>query len=233
MVLLNNCTDRSVGLTVPIVRYTVNSNSPLKMPKATYVPALLQLFRQYGYDGATLSKISEATGLGKASLYHHFPGGKDEMVETLLDYLDHWMDRNILQMLKGSGSASAKLRQMCDRLSQVYEGGGQPCLSAILLLGSARDVFHDRVKTLYRAWIKAIADVLIAAGLDNTVAMERGEDAVIAIQGSLVLSQGLNDPAPFQRVIEQLPERLCWGLTKKNSAEANRPKCGLNQIKIL
>ena len=69
------------------------------MPKETYIPSLMRLFRQYGYDGATLSKISQATGLGKASLYHHFPGGKDEMVETMLDYLESWLEQNILQTL--------------------------------------------------------------------------------------------------------------------------------------
>lgn len=182
------------------------------MPKETYIPCLLRLFRQYGYDGATLAKISEATGLGKASLYHHFPRGKDEMVETVLDYLERWMNQNILQMLKSSGEPESRFQQMCDRLSEVYEGGKQPCLSAILLLGSARDVFHDRVKLLYQAWINAIAEVLIAAGLDNTAAMQRGEDAVITIQGSLILSQGLNNPSSFQRAIKQLPQHLCWDL---------------------
>ncbi|WP_315889750.1 TetR/AcrR family transcriptional regulator [Kovacikia minuta] len=54
------------------------------MSKQAHVSSLLNLFRQFGYDGVTLSKISQATGLGKASLYHHFPGGKDEMVETVL-----------------------------------------------------------------------------------------------------------------------------------------------------
>ena len=178
------------------------------MPKETYIPYLLRLFRQYGYDGATLAKISEATGLGKASLYHHFPGGKDEMVETVLDYLERWMDQNILQMLKSQGDPLSRLQQMCNRVSEVYEGGKQPCLSAILLLGSARDVFHDRVKALYRAWIAAIAEVLITAGLDKTAAMQRGEDAVITIQGGLILSQGLDNSVPFQRVIEQLPQQL-------------------------
>lgn len=182
------------------------------MPKETYIPCLLELFRQYGYDGATLSKISEASGLGKASLYYHFPGGKDEMVETVLDYLEGWMDQNILQMLKSPGDLVSRLQQMCDRLSEVYEGGTQPCLSAILLLGSARDVFHDRVKAIYRVWIDAIAEVLITAGLDDTTAMQRGEDAVITIQGSLILSHGLNDFIPFQRVIKQLPQQLCRDL---------------------
>jgi TetR/AcrR family transcriptional regulator, lmrAB and yxaGH operons repressor len=182
------------------------------MPKETYVPCLLQLLRQYGYDGATLSKISDATGLGKASLYHHFPGGKDEMVEAVLDYLERWIDQNILQILQSSDDPVFRLEQMCDRLSEVYEGGKQPCLFAILLLGSARDVFHSRVKAIYRVWVDAIAEVLITAGLDDTTAMQRGEDAVIAIQGSLILSHGLHDFVPFQRVVKQLPQQLCRDL---------------------
>ncbi len=187
------------------------------MPRETYIPCLLRLFREYGYDGATLAKISEATGLGKASLYHYFPGGKDEMVEAVLDHLEHWVEQNILQVLKSPGDPLTRLQQMCDRLSEVYEGGKQPCLSAILLLGSARDVFHNHVQALYLAWIDAIAEVLITAGLRSTAARQRGEDAVIAIQGSLILSQGLNDSATFQRTVEQLPQQLCRGLDRKNT----------------
>ncbi|MCC5640580.1 TetR/AcrR family transcriptional regulator [Nostoc sp. CHAB 5844] len=178
------------------------------MPKQTYIPYLIQLFRQYGYDGATLSKISEATGLGKASLYHYFPGGKDEMVEAVLDFLQLWLGENILEALRSEGDALTRLRRMCDRLSELYEGGDQPCLSAIFLLGSARDVFHSKVETLFRAWIDAIATVLIEDGMDEELAKYRGEDAAIAIQGSLILSQGLNDPSPFKRVIQNLPTQL-------------------------
>ncbi|MEH2171100.1 MAG: TetR/AcrR family transcriptional regulator [Nostoc sp.] len=179
------------------------------MLKETYIPYLIRLFRQYGYDGATLSKISEATGLGKASLYHHFPGGKDEMVETVLDFLQQWLDQNILVVLASQGDALTRLRRMCDRLSELYEQGNQPCLSAILLMGSARGIFHNRVNALFRVWIDAIANVLIEDGIDEELAKYRGEDAVIAIQGSLILSQGLNDPSPFMRIIQQLPIQLC------------------------
>ncbi|GAP99046.1 transcriptional regulator, TetR family [Leptolyngbya sp. NIES-2104] len=134
------------------------------------------------------------------------------MVEAVLDALEGWMNQNILQALKASGDPLSRFEQMCDRLSEVYEEGTQPCLSAILLLGSARDIFHDRVKVLYRAWIEAIAEVLVTAGLDHTAATQRGEDAVITIQGSLILSQGLNDSVSFQRAIKQLPQQLCRDL---------------------
>jgi TetR/AcrR family transcriptional regulator, lmrAB and yxaGH operons repressor len=179
------------------------------MPKDTYIPNLLQLFRQHGYDGATLSKISEATGLGRASLYHHFPGGKDEMVEAVMDHLDRWVADNILPALQSQGDAPTKFTRMCDRLSELYEEGQQPCMSAILLLGSARDVFHDRVEAKYRAWIGEMSKVLLEAGFDPKLARERGEEAIIAVQGSLILSHGLNDFTPFKRMMQQLPQQLC------------------------
>ncbi len=178
------------------------------MPREAYIPCLLRLFRQYGYDGATLSKISEATELGKASLYHHFPGGKNEMVEAVLEYLHRWMDENILQILNGSGDALLKLQRMCLSLLELYEGGNQPCMFAILLMGSARDVFHQKVKVLFCDWINAIALVLIESGMDEKLAQQRAEDAAIAIQGSLILSQALGDSSIFQRAIERLPKQI-------------------------
>jgi TetR/AcrR family transcriptional regulator, lmrAB and yxaGH operons repressor len=182
------------------------------MPKDTYIPCLLQLFRQYGYDGATLTRISEATGLGKASLYHHFPGGKDEMVQAVMDYLEQWLATNVLPSLQGDATAVEKLERMCDRLSELYEAGQQPCMSATLLLGSARDLFHDRVQARYCAWIGSVAEVLVNAGLDLTTAQQRGEDMVIALQGSLIVAQGLNRPEIFQRSLQQLPQQLCRDL---------------------
>lgn len=182
------------------------------MPKDTYIPCLLQLFRQHGYDGATLAKISEATGLGKASLYHHFPGGKDEMVQAVMDYLERWLAENVLPSLQEEGTALEKLQRMCDRLSELYEAGRQPCMSATLLLGSARDLFGDLVQARYCAWIGAVAQVLMDAGLDRTTAWQRGEDLVVTIQGSLIVAQGLDNPEIFQRSLQQLPLRLCQNL---------------------
>jgi TetR/AcrR family transcriptional regulator, lmrAB and yxaGH operons repressor len=102
-----------------------------------------------------------------------------------------------------------RLRQMCDRLYELYEGGHQPCIFEILLLGSAREVFHRKIKVLFCAWIDAISKVLIETGMDEVLAQQRAEDVAIAIQGSLILAQGLEDPSPFRRVIQQLPQAIC------------------------
>lgn len=179
------------------------------MSRDAYIPCLFRLFRQYGYDGATLAKMSEATGLGKASLYHHFPGGKDEMVEVVLSFLESQLERHIFQTLNESEDASVQIEQMVENLQTIYDGGREPCVLAILLLGSARDVFHDKVKELLKAWIGAIATLLVKSGMDEQSAYQRSEAALTTIQGALILSQGLDDPSLFQRAIRKLPEVLC------------------------
>ncbi|MBD1934344.1 hypothetical protein [Funiculus sociatus] len=53
-----------------------------------------------------------------------------------------------------------------------------------------------------------MAQVLIEAGFNSDTARQKAEDAILQIQGSLVLARGLNDTAPFKRVIKRLPEYL-------------------------
>ena len=115
------------------------------MSRETHLPKLFELFRQHGYEGVSLSAISAATGLGRASLYHHFPGGKVEMVSATLDYSGRWIDENILPVLRSQGSAQVRLQQMCDRLNELYASGEKPCLLAALTTGATPDAFHESV----------------------------------------------------------------------------------------
>lgn len=188
------------------------------MSKQTYVPALLKLFRQLGYEGVTLSKISEATGLGKASLYHHFPGGKAEMAEAALTQVNQWLETVILPILiDAAENPQVKpievMQVMSEEINHFFNQGENSCLWAVLVLEQTSDaLFHSQIRWAFSQWIEAIAQVLITRGLDEAVAKQRGEDAMIAIQGALILCRGLRDFAPFQRVINQLPEQLCRGI---------------------
>lgn len=187
------------------------------MSKQTHIPSLLKLFRQFGYEGVTLTKISQETGLGKASLYHHFPKGKAEMAEAALSYVHQCFGDNILKILTIENSskihhadAIAKFELMCEKLAIFFNEGENSCLWAVLLMErSSHELFHEQIYQAFSMWIEAIAKVLVAAGLDEKLAMERGENALIAVQGALILSHGLKDFSSFQRILKNLPQQLC------------------------
>ncbi|MET0616193.1 MAG: helix-turn-helix domain-containing protein, partial [Luteibacter sp.] len=64
------------------------------------IPLIAETFRELGYDGATMSRITKRTGLGKGSLYHFFPGGKEDMAAAVLADIDAWFEENIFVPLR-------------------------------------------------------------------------------------------------------------------------------------
>ena len=78
---------------------------PLPVPllsRDQVIDRLFVVFRDHAYDGATLSLISQATGLGKSSLYHYFPGGKDDMVRAVFDRIETWLNKQV-EIVDGTG----------------------------------------------------------------------------------------------------------------------------------
>ena len=96
--------------------------------KTEILDRLLVTFRTGGYNGASLSDLSEATGLGKSSLYHYFPGGKAEMATEVLAHLGASLERDLLAPLRGPGTPSTKLDALLRTLSTFYDKGRVPCL---------------------------------------------------------------------------------------------------------
>lgn len=178
------------------------------MSREQAIANLTPVFRQFGYEGSTLSRLSRATGLGRASLYHHFPGGKEEMAAAVLERANQILDQTVLDPLRQDLDPYQRLQHMCRSLSEFYHQGQDACLLAILSLGEADDRFHEQVRAAMVVWIEALAQALQAAGLSPSVAQERAEDALMQIQGALVVVRGLGDCRPFRRLMARLPQEL-------------------------
>ena len=178
------------------------------MSRNELIARLAKVFRQYGYEGATLARLSEATGLGKASLYHYFPKGKEEMAAAVLNQINDCMEESVLAPLRGSGEPAERICAMSKNVAKFYNHGQQTCLLAVLALGESKDLFHTQIRCALNVWIDTLTTVLIEAGFEPARARCKAEDTILQIQGSLVLVRGLDDTAPFERIIKHLPEEL-------------------------
>ncbi|MBK6496172.1 MAG: TetR/AcrR family transcriptional regulator [Gemmatimonadetes bacterium] len=181
---------------------------PAVLSRDEVVARVMAVVRRQGYDGASLSELSKATGLGKSSLYHYFPDGKDDMVGAVVSHLDASLEAAVFAPLREPGQPAARLRAMNEVLEGFYHGGREACVLAILGVGDASRRFHPQVKKIFRSWIDAIASALRDDGLPRHVAQARAEDAVARIEGALVLARSLDEPAIFGRALQSLPDEL-------------------------
>ena len=172
---------------------------------------LLAVFRARGFEGATIAEVARATGLGKASLYHHFPGGKVQMAETLVREVCAHLDREVFAQLKGKGSPRRRAQRMIDGLDRYLDGGHRNCLIGIFSLGAARHQFGEQMSAEVGHWIDQIADVLLEAGVARKEARRRARDFLIRIQGAIVISRALGTLKPYRQTIKRARKDLLAG----------------------
>lgn len=181
---------------------------PAVLTRDDVVARVLAVVRRQGYDGASLTELSKATGLGKSSLYHHFPEGKADMVAVVLDHLEAQLEATVFAPLRAPGAPAARLRRMNASLGAFYREGREACLLASLGVGDSSAPFHPRVKRIFVAWRDAIAGALRDGGLPRAMAQSRAEEALIRIEGALVLARSMGEPAIFGRTLKALPRAL-------------------------
>ncbi len=172
------------------------------------VASLAEVFREHGYEGASLALIGKATGLGKGSLYHFFPNGKEEMVQAVLVEIERWFENSVYSPLRDGDDADAAITAMLDETAKYFRSGRRVCLVGALAVTNTRDLFAQAIRGYFVAWVDALQAALVRQGRDAERARILSEDAVLSIQGAIVLSRALDDPAVFQRAIDQLHARL-------------------------
>lgn len=175
--------------------------------RAELVPVLGEIFRELGYGGATLSAITARTGLGKGSLYHFFPSGKQAMAEAVLDAVAAWFENRVFQPLREDKDGGAGIETMFAAVDEYFRSGRRVCLVGAFALDATRDLFAQRINAYFTEWVRVLAVALRRRGHAAGRAQTLAEDIVTGIQGALVLSRARDEPAAFTRALKRLQLR--------------------------
>lgn len=171
------------------------------MTRSDAVLALATAFRRHGYAAASLTSISEHTGLGKGSLYHFFPGGKADMAAAVLEQVGDWFEREVYQPLRSEGPAADRVNTMVDAVEDYFVSRHLVCLFAVFAIGHEQELFAERLRRYFADWIDALTEALGGR-------REPATEAVATIQGSLVLARALNDETVFRAGMTRLRASL-------------------------
>ncbi len=173
-----------------------------------FLATALDLFRTWGFEGVSIKQLADATGLEKASLYYRFPGGKDQIAMAVAEDVVRWFQANVFAPLKGAGSARRRVTVVAERLRAFYAGGSKACLTDVLSISGGSKELHAAIRDAMQSWIDAFAQIARESGFSPAAARSRAEEAIIRIEGSLVLARVLGDPGAFERTLKLLPGLL-------------------------
>ena len=167
-------------------------------PKVTdekLIGALSDVFRTHGYEGASLSRLSAATGLEKASLYHRFPGGKDDMVAAVVAHLNQWFQDKVFTPLEQPGDPAGRIRFVAERLREFYGDGTKPCALNTLSLPGGSAALHEALRGALTAWLQAFMGIAREAGVPlERIAGTGSIDAPVVVKPDAVSKKASETP---------------------------------------
>jgi TetR/AcrR family transcriptional repressor of lmrAB and yxaGH operons len=168
------------------------------------VQSTIQSLARRGLQGTSLSEVLELSGAPRGSIYHHFPGGKDELAGAAVD-LSAAQAVALLDRVAGAPAVEVAgffLDLWRTLLTRTDFGVGCALVGVAVTAESAE--LLERTAAAFRAWRGRLAGLLEAGGLPGGRAQELAVLLLAASEGAVVLSRAERSLEPFDAVAAQL-----------------------------
>ncbi|MCK8671396.1 TetR/AcrR family transcriptional regulator [Rhodococcus sp. HM1] len=177
-------------------------------PRAAMTASAVALMRERGVAATSFADVLAHSGAPRGSIYHHFPGGKSQLIEEATRSAAHQLTDRIQRILD-SGDTVTAIRSIVDLWRRVLEAtdyvAGCPIVAAALgTEASARDI----AGVSFTRWTEMIGARLVGDGVDPARAATLATMLVSALEGGLILAQAQRSAAPLDAVVGEL-ELLC------------------------
>lgn len=169
--------------------------------------SLRKVFLDHGYAGSSIANLAAASDLGKASLYHHFPGGKADMARALVREAIGRLQRATTS-LSSTDEPRANLERLLDEFDAYVEGGKRPCLLALFASEHAEVIDHAQLARQFEHWRQQVSAQYEALGASPKAARRRAERLLADLYGFLSLANLCAEPEIFERGMKQLRRDL-------------------------
>ena len=160
-----------------------------------------ELFRHHGYTGTGLKQIVAEASAPFGSIYHHFPGGKEqlggevirrsgrmyfELFELIMDQADDFVS--------GIGDFFAGAAMT---LEATDYADACPIATVALEVASTNEPLREATAEVFESWISGAAERGVAAGVEPGRARELAMVIIAVLEGAFVLCRAMRTTEPL------------------------------------
>ncbi len=161
-----------------------------------------ELFRRQGYVGTGVKQIVAEAGAPFGSLYHFFPGGKEQLgAETIrrsgLLYgllLGEYAGPDV-EIVAGIRAFFAGAAQT---LRETDFADACPIATVALEVSSANEELRRACADVFDAWIEGATERFAEEGIERARARALAIETIAALEGAFVLSRALRSTEPVE-----------------------------------
>ena len=168
------------------------------------VEATVTALQQRGVAGMSFTEILQNSGAARGAIYHHFPGGKAQLVAEAATRNGH----DVRSHLAGlpADSPQAVVQAFLDTVRPVLQasttGGG--CAVAAVTVSAGADPDNEALRQVaaaaFASWIDQLAERLSTAGLTPDDAADLATTLITLLEGAHILCRATGTLDPFDQI---------------------------------
>jgi AcrR family transcriptional regulator len=180
----------------------VDQDEGAESTKDRIVSSSAELFRRQGYNGTGVKQIVSAANAPFGSIYHHFPGGKEQLGEDVI----RWSGALYLELIDLFFKEASDMAQAT---SDFFAAAGEtlietdyadacPIATLALEVASTSEPLRKATDDVFDSWIERTSGYFAEAGIPPTRARELAVSTLAILEGAFVLSRASRDTKPLQ-----------------------------------
>lgn len=185
-----------------------------------------ELFRREGF-GVGLKQIATRAQAPFGSLYHHFPGGKDELGEAAIRAAEGYYRDQALSTWDPSADLPTNIRAMfagaARYLADSDYADACPIATIALEVSSTNERLRVACDDVFAGWLADAAGLFALHGFDESTQRLLAVQLLTAIEGGFILARVHRDTAPLLTAGEGLA-RLVEAMTPAAPRTRRRPR---------
>lgn len=172
------------------------------------VKTTCHLLELQGYHATGLNQILAESEAPKGSLYHYFPGGKEELAEEAIARAATAVRERLAAGMAAHDDPAQALSGFIRTLAGYversnYESGG-PITAVALEAASTNERLNAACQSAFSSWEDVISAKLRGAGYEPERAARLATLAIATIEGATILSRSRRSLAPLEAAAMEL-----------------------------
>jgi AcrR family transcriptional regulator len=160
-----------------------------------------EMFRRYGYTGTGLKQIVANANAPFGSLYHFFPGGKEQLGEEVIRRSGLMYQELVLAIFDAApdpvtGAADA-FAGAAEVLRQTDYADACPIATVALEVASTNDTLRQATADVFESWTVTAAERFTAAGIPPARSRELALLLIEVLEGAFLLSRARQSTEPM------------------------------------
>jgi TetR/AcrR family transcriptional regulator, lmrAB and yxaGH operons repressor len=193
------------------------------------IQTMARLLRDQGYTATGRAQLLTESGVSNGSLYHHFPGGMEELAEAALEASGQVVAEALRGALNEAPSTAVGLVRFLDIAQGSVVGdacAGCPVSPTALESPIISPRLREAAARCFEAWEDIIAARLRADGWRRDSARRTASAALALIEGALLLARVSGQPSPLANAKRAVPTMVATPPTKPTKQVPSRIRQG-------